>query len=113
MRGSAKKFVLADAGADAFDVGGLSIDVARPHYEAVLREERPDAIVGDVYSLDIALPLALKRREPGWRNVRLFWLAQPYAPDRVRRALATLPKGDVEIVDRGLVGVADTLLSRA
>ena len=112
LRGSAKKFVLAAEGADAFDAAGLSVDVARPHYESVLREERPDAIVGDVFSLDIALPLALKRRDPGWKNVRLFWLVQPYTPDRVRKALARLPNGDVEIVDRGLPGVADRLLGR-
>ena len=110
LRGSAKKFVLDAAGADVFDAGGLKVDVARPHYESVLREERPDAIVGDVFSLDIALPLALKRREPGWRNVRLFWLVQPYTPDRVRMALASLPNGDVEIVEGGLPGVADRLL---
>jgi hypothetical protein len=76
----------------------------------VLREERPDAIVGDVFSLDLALPLALKRRDAGWRNVRLFWLVHPYSPDRVRRALATLPDGDVEIIEKGLPGVADRLL---
>jgi hypothetical protein len=105
--------VLAPEGADTFDVGGLSVDVARPHYEAVLREERPDAIVGDVYSLDIALPLALKRRDAGWRNVRLFWLLQRYTPDRIRRALATLPVGDVEIVEEGLPGVADRLMHKA
>jgi hypothetical protein len=113
LRGSARKFVLAPEGADTFDVGGLSVDVARPHYEAVLREERPDAIVGDVYSLDIALPLALKRRDAGWRNVRLFWLLQPYSPARIRRALATLPVGDVEIVEKGLAGVADRLVNKA
>ena len=113
LRGSARKFVLASERADAFEVGGLTVDVARPHYEEVLREERPDAIVGDVYSLDIALPLALKQREPGWRDVRLFWLDRPYSPARVRRALATLRNGDVEIVDRGLHGVADRLVSKA
>ena len=113
LRGSAKKFILAPEGADVFDVGGLSVDVARPHYEAVLREERPDAVVGDVYSLDIALPLALKRRDPGWRNVRLFWLLQPYTPARVRRALATLPDGELEAVEGGLSGVAERLMPRA
>ena len=113
LRGSARKFVLAPEGADTFEAGGLSVDVARPHYETVLREERPDAIVGDVYSLDIALPLALKRREPAWRKLRLFWLLQPYTPARMRRALATLPEGDVETIDGGLPGVADRLLGRA
>jgi hypothetical protein len=112
LRGSAQKFVLSPEQGDMLDVGGLSVDVARPRYEAVLREERPDAIVGDVFSLDIALPLALKRREPGWRNVRLFWLVQPYTPDRVRRALASLPDGDVERVEGGLPGVADRLLAK-
>ena len=109
LRGSARKFVLAPGAGDAFEVGDLRVDVARPHYREVLEEERPDAIVGDVFSLDLALPLALKRREAKWRNLRLFWLAHPYAPDRVRRALAALP-GDVEIVDKGLPGVADRLL---
>jgi hypothetical protein len=113
LRGSARKFVLAPAAVDTFEAGGLRVDVARPHYDEVLREERPDAIVGDVYSLDIALPLALKRREPGWRNVRLFWLVHPYSPDRVRRALASLPDGDVEIVEGGLPGVAGRLLGRS
>jgi hypothetical protein len=111
LRGSAKKFVLAPGGADVLDVGDFSVDVARPHYEAVLREERPDAIVGDVFSLDIALPLALKRRDGAWRNVRLFWLLQPYTPDRIRRVVARL--GDVETVDRGLPGVAERLLGKA
>ena len=111
LRGSARKFVLAPGPGDPLEVGGLRVDVERPHYEAVLREERPDAIVGDVFSLDIALPLALKRRDPSWRNVRLFWLANAYTPDRVRRALAALPEGDVEIIEKGLSGVADRLLS--
>jgi hypothetical protein len=113
LRGSARKFVLAPGPGEMLDAGGLSVDVARPHYEAVLREERPDAIVGDVFSLDLALPLALKRRDPAWRDVRLFWLAHPYSPERVRRALATLPAGDVDIVDGGLPGVAERLLGNS
>ena len=113
LRGSARKFVLAPGGPDAIDGGGVIVDVARPHYEAVLREERPDAVVGDVFSLDLALPLALKRREPAWRHVRLFWLAHGYAPERMRQAVASLPAGEVEIVERGLPGVADRLLGKA
>jgi len=42
--------------------------------------------------------------------VRLFWLVHPYSPDRVRRALATLPPGDVDIVDGGLPGVVERLV---
>jgi len=109
LRGSAKKFVLAPGAGETIDAGGLRVDVARPHYEAVLREERPDAVVGDVFSLDLSLPLALKRREPEWRRVRLFWLVHPYTPERMRRAIAVLPDGEVEAVEGGLAGVAARL----
>ncbi len=109
LRGAAKKFVLAPGAGDAIDVGALRVDVARPHYEAVLREERPDAVVGDVFSIDLALPLALKRRDPAWRAVRLFWLVHAYTPERMQRAIAALPEGEVEAVQGGLPAVAERL----
>src|SRR5262245_52870402 len=112
LRGSARKFVLAPGGGDTIEAGGLTVDVARPHYEAVLREERPDAVVGDVFSIDLALPLALKRRDPAWRGTRLFWLAHPYSSQQVHQALASLPAGDVEIVAGGIPGVVERLLDR-
>jgi len=112
VRGSARKFVLAAGAGEILEVGGLRVDVARPHYEEVLREERPDAVVGDVFSLDLALPLALKRRDPAWRAVRLFWLSHPYSSQPMRRALEGLPAGDVDIVEGGLAGVARRLLGK-
>jgi hypothetical protein len=110
VRGNAGKHLLGPAGGDALEVGGARVEVGRPHYEAILREEAPDAIVGDVFSLDLALPLALKRREPAWRGVRLFWLVRDYAPARMRRALAAaVAAGEVEPVEDGLGGVAAAL----
>ena len=87
----------------------MRVDIARPDYERVLREERPDAVVGDVFSLDLALPLAFKRRDPAWRHVRLFWLVHPYTPERMKRELASLADGEVEPVEGGLAGVAERL----
>jgi hypothetical protein len=110
LRGSARKFVLASGAGERLAVAGLHVDIARPDYEAILREERPDAVVGDVFSLDLALPLALKRRDPAWRHVRLFWLVHPYTPERMRRELGSLPDGEVERVEGGLAGVAQRLL---
>ena len=110
LRGSARKFVLAPGVDDTIGAGGLRIDVARPFYEEVLREEAPDAVVGDVFSIDLALPLALKRREPSWKHVRLFWLVHPYSPERMRRELAALPAGEVEAIQGGLPAVAERLL---
>ena len=109
LRGSANKFALAPGAGDPIDAGDLRVDVARPHYEAVLREERPDAVVGDVFSIDLALPLALRRRDPAWRNLRIFWLVHPYTTERMRRALARLLTGELEAVEGGLAGVAKRL----
>ena len=109
LRGSARKFGLAPGAGQPLAVGDLVVDVARPDYEKVLREERPDAIVGDVFSLDLALPLALKRRDPAWRDVRLFWLLHPYTPDRMKRQVASLPNGEVEAVEGGLPTVSERL----
>jgi len=101
LRGGARKFVLDPERSDVFAVGELEIEVARPHYEAILREERPDAVVGDVFSLDLALPLALKRREPAFAGLRLFWLIQPYTPQRVRDEVA-IAAPEVEPLTGGL-----------
>src|SRR5260221_530441 len=82
---AARKFGLAGGAAGVLEVGSLRVDVARPDYARVLSEEVRDAVVGDVFSLGLGLPLAMKRRDPGWRSVRLFWLVQPYTPERMRR----------------------------
>src|SRR5437762_2748669 len=94
LRGAARKFVLAPGAPVPLVVGSLRVDVARPDYARVLAEEAPDAVVGDVFSLDLALPLAIKRRDPAWRGVRLFWLVHPYTPERMRREIAQLPAGE-------------------
>ena len=117
LRGSARKFVLAPGAGERITIGGLSVDVARPDYARVLAEEAPDAVVGDVFSIDLALPLALKRRDPAWRRVRLFWLVHPYTPEYLRREIARLPAGEghaeVEAVEGGLAAVAERLLASA
>jgi len=109
VRGSARKFVLGPTARGTFDLGGTAFEIDRPSYEAILVDERPDAIVGDVFSLDLALPLAFRRREPGWTHVRLFWLVHPYTPawlmDVVRRHAP-----EVEPIEGGLKGLATRLV---
>ena len=39
---------------------GREVHVDRPAYRAILERERPDLVVGDVLSLDLALPLHLR-----------------------------------------------------
>jgi hypothetical protein len=110
LRGSARKFVLDPERRDPFDLGDVRVEVARPAYETVLRDEMPDAVVGDVFSLDLALPLALKRREKAFSHMRLFWLVRDYTPRWLREAIAPALGGDVELLEGGLGGVAQALL---
>lgn len=106
LRGGGGKFILDPDRTEPMRIGSLEIDVARPRYLGILEAERPDAVVGDVVSLDLALPLWLKRTRPEWRHVRLFWLVHEYAPrwlaEEVRRGAA----GEIEPVEDGLVEVA-------
>jgi hypothetical protein len=110
LRGNAGKHLLDPARSERLALDGASVELARPYYEAILREEAPDAIVGDVFSLDLALPLSLRRSEPSWRHVRLFWLVRDYTPERMRRAVAAAAP-EIEPVASGLEGVAAALLA--
>jgi len=105
LRGAAGKHFLDPARSRLLELDGMRIELERPHYEAILREEAPDAIVGDVFSLDLAVALALRRTEPSWKHVRIFWIAREYAPARMRRALAAAAP-EVEQVDGGFEAVA-------
>jgi FMN phosphatase YigB (HAD superfamily) len=83
VRGDAKKFVLGDdpARRRSFRAGAYDVQTDRPHYEAILREERPDFVLGDVFSLDLALPIALRRGgEPGFAGLHALLRRRPYTP---------------------------------
>lgn len=110
LRGGARKFVLDPGASSPVAFGHMTIETARPYYERILLEEVPDAVVGDVFSLDLALPLVLKRRESAWRHVRLFWLQHDYTPARIREELLRVAPGEIECVENGLEGVAERLL---
>jgi hypothetical protein len=112
LRGAARKFVLGEPAREPLAVGGVAVDVARPHYEAILRDERPDAVVGDVFSLDLALPLALRRRESAFRGLRLFWVIRDYTPSWLRDVVAR-EAPEVEAVANGLKDVAALLAAGA
>jgi len=69
LRGSAAKWMID--GDDTIDVGGRPIHVDRPRYRAAIEAEAPDIVIGDVFSLDLALPHVMRRA------------AQPAAPRRL------------------------------
>jgi hypothetical protein len=113
LRGGARKFLLDDSRSDPLRWNGLEIETARPYYEEALRDERPGAVVGDVFSLDLALPLRLKLREPEWSQLALYWLIHPYTP-RWLEEQVTKHAGDAVIPIRGgFAALGDLLVANA
>jgi phosphoglycolate phosphatase-like HAD superfamily hydrolase len=59
VRGNAGKWFLGPTDA-SITVAGRHIHVDRPRYRAVIVDERPDIVIGDVFSLDLALPHVMR-----------------------------------------------------
>ncbi|MCB9913616.1 MAG: hypothetical protein H6828_00540 [Planctomycetes bacterium] len=105
VRGSAGKFVLGE-GEDSISVAERRILVDRPKYVAAIRAEAPDAVIGDVFSLDLALPHALRSRGERWAPRTLVLAKNSYTPgwSGVERA-----GGAVDHVVDGLGDLCDLL----
>lgn len=58
IRGSAGKQVLASD--LAIEIAGRRVLVDRPRYREAIEQERPTLVIGDVFSLDLALPHAMR-----------------------------------------------------
>ena len=89
VRGDARKFELGSE-IRVRPVGPYPVDVSRPVYERILREEVPSAVIGDVFSLDLALPLELARSEsPRFGGLRAYLRVRPYTPNWSREYVQT------------------------
>lgn len=99
IRGDARKFALgaepADLPAEALH-GGRPVRVRRPSYHEILREEAPDLVIGDVFSLDIALPAAMRAAGRLDTDTRIVLKRHAYTPPWALRACAA---AGIEIVD--------------
>jgi hypothetical protein len=60
LRGEARKQVLTNDPARPVPFGERPVAVDRSFYRAALEAEAPDVVVGDVFSLDLALPLTMR-----------------------------------------------------
>jgi FMN phosphatase YigB (HAD superfamily) len=102
IRGNARKYLLSNSPRQ-IEVGEYSVPVDRPHYEQILIEERPNVVVGDVFSLDLALPLDLVRRgAAGFGKPRLILRRRPYTPAWSASYVAKLGKAVTrcDVIDR-------------
>jgi hypothetical protein len=79
--GRAGKQELGGAGTMAF--AGRVVHVDRPVYRGILERERPDLVVGDVFSLDLALPLAMRLEGHPGAPAAVGVMHLPLTPDWV------------------------------
>lgn len=81
--GGARKFHLgcAEQLPEYWDFRGARISLQRPYYLELLERLRPDAVIGDVVSLDLALPLYLRSSRSEFAHLRAGLICQPYSPD--------------------------------
>lgn len=87
LRGSAMKWFLGETD-DAIEVQGRTIHVDRPKYRAAIEAENPDLIIGDVFSLDLAMPHVLRTRGVAQAPSTLVLRQHPHTPDWVTRTKA-------------------------
>jgi phosphoglycolate phosphatase-like HAD superfamily hydrolase len=87
VRGSAGKFVLGRSDA-SIAVGGRRIHVDRPKYRTIIEEEQPDLVIGDVFSLDLALPHAMRSEGAAGAPAQLVLRVHDHTPDWIRSTRA-------------------------
>lgn len=91
VRGDARKFELGVE--PSILEAGRPIDINRPKFEALLREEQPDVALGDVFSFDLALPCALRLRgEPGFGHLHAVLRRRTYTPEWPTAYLRSEPR---------------------
>lgn len=107
LRGLARKQVLTGDPACTRDFGGRPVAVDRSHYRMAIEAERPDVVVGDVFSLDLALPLAMAADgHPDCRPACLL------APTRFTPAWSRGMAGSGDVPGLGLLESLERLVPR-
>ncbi len=64
------------------------IQLRRKFYHKVLTDEMPDFVLGNIFSIEIALPLYLRQSEPGFKNLKVIQLIKKYTPGWVKDYLS-------------------------
>ena len=94
VRGQAGKQNLGPADT-SIEVAGRRIFVDRPMYEQVIEEENPDLIIGDVFSLDLALPHVLRSQGRSAAPERLVLRKLGHTPEWIHGSRA---EGAIDLI---------------
>jgi len=87
-RGDAKKFII-DSSYSALPefleiTNKYKIPLRRSNYHKILMEEKPDYVIGDVFSLDLALPLYLRMHDKSFGKLKVIQRVQKHTPNWVK-----------------------------
>ncbi len=75
-------------------------NLRRKNYFKVLSEEKPDFVIGDVFSLDLALPLYLRMNDKNFSNLKVIQKVHKHTPTWVKDFLS-------KYVEEGIAGMID------
>lgn len=75
-------------------------NLRRKNYFKVLSEEKPDFVIGDVFSLDLALPLYLRLKNKNFSKLKVIQKVHKHTPGWVKDFLSGY-------VDEGIAGIID------
>lgn len=103
VRGNAGKWFLGPTD-ESITVAGRKIHVDRPRYRAVIADEQPVLVVGDVFSLDLALPHVMRTTGDPAAPRLLVLRRHPHTPawilgDRAHGAIDAVVDQVGDIVD--------------
>jgi phosphoglycolate phosphatase-like HAD superfamily hydrolase len=91
-RGNSMKFVIDNEYVSLPEYytinSSYKVPLRRKHYHEVLIDEKPDYVLGDVFSLDVALPLYLRLNDTGFKNLKVIQKVQPHTPAWVKDFLS-------------------------
>ena len=91
VRGDAMKFVLDLSFVEipeSLEINDkISVPLRRKSYYEILKEEKPEFVIGDVFSLDLSLPLYLRLNDKEFSNLKVVQRVQVYTPEWVKRFL--------------------------
>jgi FMN phosphatase YigB (HAD superfamily) len=91
-RGDAKKFEIDNTYSKLPEylevTAKYKVSLRRSGYHKILMEEKPDYVLGDVFSLDLALPVYLRMKERSFRHMKVIQKLHPYTPKWVKDYLS-------------------------
>ncbi len=91
-RGDAKKFIIDNnytAVPEYLEITDkYKVSLRRSHYHKILIEEKPDYVLGDVFSLDLALPLYLRLHDKNFPKLKVIQKVQKHTPGWVKDYLS-------------------------